>query len=175
MAGRLTKRIFYLLCFVAVSFGIVHFGNMAIENLVLSDFDVYASPLVFTPRTEVGYYLMKALFYVLYNETVRIIVIALLVVSPYCHYINERAYAPNGISAYWNTIGKVRMGIDKVIKFSKPGWFWALCFFTSFLPILIPLVIWIILRLAFFLISMAIEPILYLITQISYTYKGSIG
>lgn len=64
--------------------------------------------------------------------------------------------------------------INKIIGFNKTGWFWLICFFTNFIPILLPLAVWLIARIALGLFAFVVSPIIYPVSHVLLAINGTI-
>lgn len=174
MVLRILKAVFKLALLFACAFALAYGFNLAMDNLILSEVDIYDVAFVFPVKTEFGYFIMRGIFYVFYDSTARFIVILALMLIPYSLIsmgtVDDRGYSIN------NTfLADVKYYINKVITFEKEAWFWGLCFFTSFIPLLAPLALWIILRVLYLVLLIVAAPFIFVVTQVVNAVKGSVG
>ena len=174
MILRIIKAVFKIALLFTFAFALAFGFNMAMENLLLSDFDIYGVVFVIPVENDFGYLIMRGIFYLFYDTTTRYIVVFALVIIPYC-CISMKTLNENGRAVKYGFLDDVAYYIDRVIAFEKPVWFWGLCFFTSFVPILVPLALWIVLRLIYFILYIVCSPVIYVVTQVVYAVKGSVA
>ena len=174
MILRLLKAVFKISLLFACAIGLAYGFNVAMDTLLVSELQIYDVAFVIPVETEIGYLLMRGVFYMFYDTTARYVVILMLVLVPYC-MISLNTANENGHIIKYGVLGKIKEGIGKIISFEKPDWFWGLCLITGFTPILVPFVIWLVLVLIYDILVVLISPVIYVITQLVYAVKGSVS
>lgn len=174
MVLRILKATFKIVLLFAFAFAVAFGFNMAMDNLLFSDFDIYGVAFIVPVETEFGYNIIRALFFLFYDTTVRYVVILALILVPYS-LISLNTVDEFGRSFSNTVLADVKYYIGKVITFEKESWFWGLCFFTGFVPILAPLVLWIILRLLYAVVLIVLSPIIFIIVQGVNAVRGSVA
>ncbi|MBO7293384.1 MAG: hypothetical protein J6V07_05560 [Clostridia bacterium] len=175
MIGRIISTTASILLFFALVILAATTVSTAFDVVAL-DFS-FEESILYTEEIEgLGYTLSSLFERFFFEEEFRFTVLFLLFLLPFSHSMvwNQRG---NGGRYTFARIffTKLRGYAKLVIGFPKPGFFWVICIFTNFLPILIPLAVYLLVRALILLLEYLTAPILYPITQIQLAVQGYVS
>ena len=108
------------------------------------------------------------------NETQRFLIFFAVIVLIYSSIMAKHQCTAVGKNID-DIIYKVpRKIVNFIVNFKKPTWFWLLCWVTAFIPIIVLLGLWIVLRIALFVITIVLSPIVFPVSQILLAVNGAI-
>ena len=172
MIMRIIKSVWNILLFYVLAYAVATTATNAISVIANNDrFMIEYTRMYSQLEPEVLDFILKYFFF---NERIRFFFFLGIMVFLYSSIMAKHQRTITRQKVHDVVYRKPKRYINKVMEFRKPGWFWFLCLITNFMPILIPLAIWIIARIVLGLFAFIVSPILYPVSHVLLAINGTV-